>query len=73
MPIQRQGNTRDAVLRPPLGLLSEDYNRVKEETEKRSFPNPEELSLSSLLHICVRISLHVSHELPEGRSSVFNL
>lgn len=61
------------MLRPPLGLLSEDYDRVKEETEKQSFPDPEELSLSSLLYICVRVSLHVSHELPEGRSGVFNL
>lgn len=46
---------------------------MKEETEKRSFPNPKELSLSSLLHVCVRVSLHVSRELPEGRSGVFNL
>lgn len=58
------------VLRPLLGLLFEDYNRAKEE---RSFSNPEELSLSSLLHICVHISLPISRELPEGRSGVFNL
>lgn len=51
-------------VKAPLGLLSEDYDRVKEETEKQSFPDPEELSLSSLLYISVYVSpLHVSHEL----------
>lgn len=63
----------DDVLMPLLGLLFEDYNRVKKEPEKRSFPNEVELSLSSPLHICVRVSFPISREPPEGRSGVFNL
>lgn len=39
-----------------LGLLFEDYNRVKEETEKQSFLHPKELSVNSLFCICVGVS-----------------
>lgn len=37
-PIQRQENMLDDVFRSLLGLLFEDYNTAKEETEKLSFP-----------------------------------
>lgn len=46
---------------------------VKEAMEKRSFPNPKELGLSSLFHICVRVPVPVSRGLPEGGSHVFHL
>lgn len=73
LPIQRQENMLDYILRFLLDLLFEDYKWVKEEAEKQSFPNAEELSLSSLFFICVGISSSISRELPERRGSGFHL
>lgn len=64
LPIQRQENMLDYILRFLLGLLFEDFNRVT---------NAEEVSLSSLFFICVGISSSISRELPEGRGSGFHL
>lgn len=44
----------DYILKFLVGLSFEDYNTVKEEAKKQSFPNAEELSLSSLFFTCVR-------------------
>lgn len=52
-PTQRQKKMLDGILRSLLGLLLEAHTRVKEETERQSFADPEECSLSFITALCL--------------------